>query len=179
MRHYYNARSYCKGCSKVLVWRYKLLQVATILQHNDALLQHCKATNHRYNKLPKNSYKEREELLWRPIVHEKILFTFMPLHSYVSVHPFFCFFVFFFLFCIYFCVALQRKQHTSSCCNYFLSFFYLDYDPFFLDGLSIPLHIVFFNKTLFLNTQKIVFVFVSLIVEKTTMNAQIIIIFFS
>jgi hypothetical protein len=57
------------------------------------------------NKLQKNSYKECvssykecEEFLWRPVVHEKLFFTFMHLHSYVSVHPFFCFFCFAYIF---------------------------------------------------------------------------------
>jgi hypothetical protein len=138
------------------------------------LLQHCKATNHRYNKLPKNSYKEHEELLWRLIVHEKILCTFMHLHSYVSVHPFFCFFCFGSIF-----VLPYKEDNTHQVVViFFCLFFYLDYDPFFLDGLSIPLHIMFFfNKTWVLKTQKTFFVFVYLIVEKTTTSAQLIIVF--
>jgi len=108
-------------------------------------------------------------------MHEKLFFTFMHLHSYVSVHPFFCFFCFAYIF-----VLPYKEDNTHQVVvNFFCLFLYLNYDPFFLDGFSIPLHIkFFFNKTWFLKTPKTFFVFVSLIVEKTTTSAQLIIVLF-
>jgi len=67
----------------------------------------------------------------------------MRLCSYVSVNPFFCFICF-----APILVLPYKEDNTHQVVIILFIYLYLDYDPFFLDGLFILLHMTFFIRKL-------------------------------